>query len=383
MEIDRPDRSERILVFRIGQLGDTVVALPAFWMLRSAFPTASLTLLTNSPVKGVGGVAVSDVLPKTGLFDNVITYPSHIGGLVALFSRAALANRLRKEKFDRVFYLMPRNRTVQQIARDSRFLRLAGIRNISGVDFLRQNRLQFPIPVPTPEVSSEADFLVDLLKSEGLVCESVPENLLALSVEEQRFAVEWISNNCGVAHRQPIIAVAPGSNWSSKIWELDRFRSTVNRLISEFDIFPIVVGGPQDSSLGEALIEGWQRGVNAAGKLTVRQSAAVLERCSLFLGNDTGTMHLAAAVKTPCVAVFAAVDWVGKWSPFGGPRNRLFRSRIECEGCHLEICPFGNRCLDIIQVDAVYGACAELLVRNQHQLEHGKSNFISSSIARN
>jgi len=377
---DRRDKSNRILVFRIGQLGDTVVALPAFWMLRSAYPAASITLLTNAPGKRTGAVGAGDVLPATGLFDNVITYPSHSGMLAALFSRAALARRLRRQKFERAFYMMPRNRTKDQISRDLRFLRLAGVRSVSGAEFLRQNLLEFPIPVPTPEVISEADFLVSLLNSEGISEVSKPDGLLRISNEERQFAVEWLSNNCKIADGQPIIAVAPGSNWQSKVWEVKRFQSVVGRLILEFNVFPIVVGGCQDMSIGESLVQAWKTGSNAAGKLNVRRSAAVLERCGLFLGNDTGTMHLAAAVQTPCVAVFAAVDWIGKWTPFGSSRNRIFRSHVECEGCHLENCPFGNRCLDLISTEHVYAACAEALKQDIAREGAHKSKFVNNLI---
>ncbi|HEY2846805.1 MAG TPA: glycosyltransferase family 9 protein [Pyrinomonadaceae bacterium] len=359
---DRASNPGRILVFRIGQLGDTIVALPAFWMLRAAYPAASITLLTNSAPNHVGAVAANDVLPD-GLFDNVISYPSNTRGFAALAQRLALANRIRRGRFERAYYLMPRNRTPAQISRDLRFFRLSGIKDVAGVRFHQQNLLEFPIPVPTPETSSEVDFLVEMLRSEGIDPGDKSQDLLRLSKDERQAAARWLCENCLVPDSEIIVAVAPGSNWPSKTWASDRFESVISRLMSQFNIFPVVVGGPQDRTAGDRLIDSWGRGANAAGRLTVRESAALLERCSLFLGNDTGTMHLAAAVGTPCVAVFSAVDWIGKWAPFGGQRNRILRARIDCEGCRLQACPYGNKCLDLVSVDETFAACVDLLSR--------------------
>ncbi|MGE3465976.1 MAG: glycosyltransferase family 9 protein, partial [Pyrinomonadaceae bacterium] len=104
----------------------------------------------------------------------------------------------------------------------------------------------------------------------------------------------------------------------------------------------------------------WGVGANAAGRTTVRQSAALLEHCRLYLGNDTGTMHLAASVGTPCVAIFAAIDWPGRWLPFGN-RNVCFRRRVECEGCHTADCFNARKCLDLISAAEVYEACSGIL----------------------
>jgi heptosyltransferase III len=361
----------RILVFRIGQLGDTIAALPAFWALKAAFPSASLSLLTNCAAGGSRTVSAIEVIPPTGLFDEVIDYRAEQRGISAVVSRLLLAAKLRKGKFDRAYYLMPRNRTLSQISRDQTFFRLAGINEVLGIKYLKQNLLAFPIPLPTPEVMPESDFLVDLLRSEGVEPESNEKALLDLSNEERRYAAEWLSGKGLTTENHTIIAVGPGSNWRSKVWAEARFELVVSRLIDEFNVWPIVVGGRQDREVGSRLIDKWKRGLNAAGEVTVRQSASLLEHCHIFLGNDTGTMHLAAAVGTPCVAVFAAVDWIGKWTPFGSHNNRLFRSHVDCEGCHLRDCPYGNKCLELISVDDVHAACAELL-RSGHRTGNPK-----------
>lgn len=163
-----------------------------------------------------------------------------------------------------------------------------------------------------------------------------------------------------------LLAVAPGGKRPSRIWDEKRFAEVVGRLVKHNGMFPIVFGGPEDTEKCDRLIEKWQTGLNAAGRLTVRESAALLRKCALYLGNDTGTMHLASAVGVPCVAIFSAADRDGQWAPFGN-NNRLLRKRVECEGCGLEICCYKNMCLELISTDEVYAACMDILENGEFE----------------
>jgi ADP-heptose:LPS heptosyltransferase len=356
---DAPTGLKRILVFRIGHLGDTVVALPAFWALRDAFPGAKLALLSNSDPKDPRYVSARSVLPEEDLFDQWLSYPAYSDRISSIATKIRLLFEIRRGKFDAVFYLMTRNRTPSQIDRDIRFFRLAGIGRILGIDHLRENLLSSPIPIPTPEITPESEYLTENVRSEGIQIGDSARYDLALAKEERERTSRWLAGISAGADR-PIVAVAPGSKWSSKVWPEERFQIVVARLVRDFGIFPVVLGGPEDRPIGKRLIHKWKTGAIAAGELSVRESAALLEHCVLYVGNDTGTMHLAGAVGTPCVAVFAAVDWIGKWKPFG-ERNRLFRAHVECEGCHSPTCPYENKCLSLIAIDEVYDACSDIL----------------------
>ncbi len=113
--------------------------------------------------------------------------------------------------------------------------------------------------------------------------------------------------------------------------------------------------------MGDWLLTKWRKGVNAAGKLTVRESAAALQQCHLYVGNDTGVMHLASAVETACVAIFSAQDWPGRWYPYGN-KNVVLRKSLPCEGCMVRMCPKENiDCLKQISVTDVLKACEYLL----------------------
>ena len=355
-------RNENLLIFRIGHLGDTVVALPALWALRDAFPNSKLTLLTNLDVRNPHFISPRDVLPEKGLVDEWLTYPTNHGVVASAAGFIKLSLELRIRKFSAVIYLMPRIRTSAQINRDVRFFEFSGIRKIFGTEYLLQNNLDAEIPKPTPSVETESDFLLHLLENEGLIeKDTVRKTDLLLTDEEISMARERFKEaaTIGLTDRK-LIAVAPGSKWDSKIWSEGRYAEVMARLIREFGCYPIIFGGSEDREKGERLVAGWKTGLNAAGILNIRESAALLRDCRFYLGNDTGTMHLAAAVGTPCVAVFAAIDWKGRWSPFGD-KNYIFRKSVECEGCLTADCFNKHKCLDLIEIDEVHEACARIL----------------------
>lgn len=351
---------KNILIFRIGHLGDMLVSLPAFWAVRKSFPESKITLLSNGNSEKQNYVLAQSVLPATGLFDDWISYPTDGGKYFLVKNSAKMLLEIRKRKFDAVIYLMTRNRTPAQIKRDKTFFNLAGIKKIIGLEYFEKNLLDFSMPRPFKPTISEGEFFLKCLEAENFPLpprENLKPDLL-LSSEEVNFAENWLKKKC--RNLENLVGVAPSSKWESKIWAEDRFEFVVGKLIEQKNIFPIIFGGPEDRKIGERLLEKWKTGANAAGELNVRQAASALSKCRLFIGNDTGTMHLAASVGTTCIGIFAAIDWLGRWHPFGN-QHKIFREFVECEGCFLPVCPRNNECLDKISAESVLSAALKKL----------------------
>ncbi len=347
---------KKILVYRIGHLGDTLVSLPAFWAVRKSYPNAHITLLTNSNPNNASYILARNVLPEKGLFDDWLIYPTELKKSQNFLTFGKLFLQIKRGNFDALFYLTTRNRTVSQVKRDILFFRLAGIENIIGTEYLLRNLLNSKAVRPLPVVETEKDFLINCLKFENSVGEDT-EKLkpdLKLTDKENRESENWLQENCGkYLNGNKLLAVAPSGKWNSKIWAETSFAEVVQKLIEKEDVFPIVFGGAEDKEKGNRLIEKWGRGANAAGALNIRQAAAALSRCRIYLGNDTGTMHLAASVGVPCAAIFSAIDWAGRWIPFG-ENHKIFRETVPCEGCLSSVCKFQRECLDTIKPDAVF-----------------------------
>ena len=361
-EVERFQKEKhlKILIYRFGQLGDTIVALPALWSLRHAFPEAHLTYL-YSDHPGRGFVLPQEILPHEGLIDDWIAYVREDPGKARNLYRSW--KTLHARQFDVLVYLLPRLRTRLTIWRDLAFFRSTGIRYVVGSKGFHS----LPPRVagqPLSSVEHEADHLLQRLALSHL---PTPANNrgnmdLKLTSEEKTAAEDWLRTRVpGYSSAFLLVGFGPGSKWPSKIWPAERFQELGRLLISQLSLLPIVFGGRGDGPLANQFIKHWGKGVSAAGELGIRAAAATLAHCRLFVGNDTGTMHLAAAVGTPCVGIFSAQDWPGRWHPYG-PNHIVLRRSVPCEGCGLEVCfKEGLRCLKEISVDDVLQACRTVL----------------------
>ncbi|MEY2480198.1 MAG: hypothetical protein QOI04_1125 [Verrucomicrobiota bacterium] len=353
-------KSSRILVYRIGQLGDTIVALPAMWAIRENFPDAKLTLLCDQHPHS-NYVLASDLLQGAGIFDDFFAYPVEKGGTSSPRRAAELLRKLREQKFDTLAYLAPSARGPARVQRDKWFFRAAGISNFIGMTgFPRFQKRDARAPLAT--VPRESELLLLRLRESGLrVSLQNPRFDLGFGQSEEHEVSQWLRSQTQSDGGRQWIAVGPGSKMPAKQWPLERYDEVVRDLIASFDIWPVVFGGAEDREIGEGLVERWSRGYNAAGSLGVRAAGVALKNCLLYLGNDTGTMHLAAAAAVRCVAVFSSRERPGVWYPAGSD-NRVFRSEIDCEGCGLKVCITRDiECLRHIDSQSVLAACAELL----------------------
>ena len=353
--------AKRILIFRIGELGDTLIALPSLRAIREAFPSAHIALLGNVDSEA-RHVTPRQTLPA-GLIDEWLSYPSG-NSRPNLSVTIRLLTRLRCAHFDLLVYLAPRIRSSSDIRRDLFFFRLAGIRIVVGNEGFEPLA---PLTSPLPVVEHEADHLLSRLSRSGITVPPAGKAKieLILTIEERRTVDAWLREHVPAKSLGGLIGFGPGSKWPSKVWPEERFSELGCRLIREHNIYPIVFGGPEDRELADRLIGVWGKGTNAAALLSPRQAAAALSRCAMYVGNDTGTMHLAAAVATPCVVVMCAQDWPGHWNPYGEGHLVLRRS-VACEGCLLKVCiTEGMRCLKEIEVDEVMKACGQILDRIQ------------------
>lgn len=363
-----PARSEatapprRVVVFHVGSLGDTLVALPSFWAVRDAFPHARRVMLTKRPARDTIPVG-RDILEGSGLFDDYLlfegdhhAYGRNLQPWRKWLGVLNLVRKLRAGRFDLAVYLAPSARDPAQVRRDKLFFRLAGIRHVIGSH--------------APDNAGSAGALLEAERVLSRLADSpvapAPLNRvrrdLALTPADRCAIDGWLASQPRAPSDAGLwVAFAPGSNLQSKLWPEDRFVATGMALIDRFGIWPVVVGGPEDTALADRLLRAWGRGINAAGALPVRQSAALLERCRLFVGNDTGTMHLAAACDVRCVALFSARDVPGKWEPMG-EGHRVLRKEVPCAGCMLVRCDTKDRlCMRLISVSEVVAAASALL----------------------
>ncbi len=165
----------------------------------------------------------------------------------------------------------------------------------------------------------------------------------------ERFEAKEALAHAGVA--QPFIVAGAGTKVELKDWGEDRWGEFLGHLARGVSPRALVfIGSSDEAERGARLAKRWPWLVaNLCGQLTPRQSAAVLERAHLFIGHDSGPMHLAASVGTTTIALFSAREMPGVWFPFGQEHNVFYRN-VPCRDCRLDECvQHKKRCIREIE----------------------------------
>lgn len=343
---------ERVLIYRLGSLGDTVVALPALHVVRRAFPNAALSLLTNKPVSAKAA-PVEAVVGKR-FFADAIDYPIGTRSLLQLFS---VSRALRLRQFDAVVNLCEA-RTRLKTLRDRLFFRFAGIADLRGFPS-EDADFELAIDPATGLFESETRRLLRRIRSLGDAdLEDARSWDLGLTAEERGAAAAALPQPMA-----PFVAIALGTKLQANDWQQDNWNELVARLTSSLPGWCLaLVGSADEKQKVEACRSRWRGpSVNLCGALSPRESAALLERAEVFIGHDSGPMHLASAVGTPCVTVFSARNPPGRWFP-ARSGHRIIYHKTDCFGCGLEQCiAQRKKCILSITVDEVFSAVSASL----------------------
>ena len=345
----------KLLIYRSGGLSDIVVALPCFHLVARVFPQAQRVLLTGPSRSGEAAPGVS-ILGKPRLVHNYLEYPrpAHTTGEWLRF-----AWRVRRFNADALVYLMP-VRPSNQLARDMRLFRLAGIGRIFGLS--GSEVLKHIYDPASGRYESETERLARSLRELGDAAIDDPAHWsLGLTAEEKGAAAIGL----GPLMRKRLIVCSPGTRVQAGDWGRDRWRKLLSRIHARYPDHGLAfVGDAGDEDVCDYVGWDWTGPrVNLCGKLTPRESAAAIGHSRIFLGPDCTFMHLAACVGVPCVIAYSARSLPGIGYPHGHDHQVLYH-RTSCYGCNLETCVAeGRRCLTAIPITEMEAAAARILDR--------------------
>ncbi len=348
-------RVKRLLIYRMGSLGDTVVALPAFHMLARRFADAERRVLTNFPVSS-DAAPIQAVLGVSGLAHGYFPYPIGTRSPARLL---ALSRDIAAWAPDLAVYLTPRNGPA--LWRDLMFLRLCGIRRIVGAPTQLDQR-RYCKDGPHGLYESEASRLARCMADIGAIDLGDPAGWsLALTPAERDAATRAIDDWPGAGR---FVAFSIGAKIAIKEWGDVRWAALLAALSARHPALGLaMVGGPNDGARSQAVARGWNGPtIDLCGRLTPRESACVIERAELFMGHDSGPMHLAASVGTTAVSVFSTHREPGIWFPHGA-RHRIFYPGLSWSGGDPPVFrdAAGERTIAQIPVAPVLEACETLL----------------------
>jgi heptosyltransferase-2 len=340
--------ARKILVRVPNWVGDAVLSRPALLQVRQRFPAAELTVLAPP--------GVADLYHNTPGVDRVLVFDRHgrhrgLGGLLRL------ARELRAEHFDLAVLF-------QNAFQAALLAFLARIpRRLGYARDARGPLLTHSIPVPRPgEIPPhETFYYMELLRRAGwldalLVVEQIPLSPAPAAVERMRQQLQARGLDISNRRNRPLVVLAPGATYgSAKCWLPERYAELSDRLVEAYGAAVLLCGTPAEAGLGDAIAARMRtQPISLIGATTVEEFLALLPSADLFIGNDSGAMHLAAGVGVPQVSIFGPTDEAGT-----GPLNaraRLLKHPVSCSPCFLRHCPIDHRCMTAVGVDQVWEA---------------------------
>jgi heptosyltransferase-2 len=323
----------RILIRATNWVGDAIMALPALRAVRTRFPEAHIAIVARP--------YVAEIYRDQHVCDQLVPYDVQ-GAQSSISGRERLAHKLREQKFDVALLL--------QNAFDAAWLAWrAGIpERIGYARDARSILLTKAVPVPKPgEIPTHEQFYyLQLLRRAGWLDHLNGESYIALNIDPQaKQQAEQRLLAAGVRPNALRVAIGAGASYgSAKCWPTDRFADVANRLASESDADVILFGTPTELAVSSAISAGMRRSpIDLTGKTSVADLPALLSQCHLFIGNDSGAMHVASAVGLPIVAIFGPTDPLGT-APVT-TRCTIVQEKPYCSPCFLRRCPTDHRCM--------------------------------------
>ena len=344
---------QRVLIFLLGSLGDTLVALPALHLLARRFPDAERRILTHSGVNPKA-ISMSSLLDGSGLVHGYFTFAPQSKRAANMW---ALIRQIRAWKPDLVVHLHePRGRL--NAVRDLLFFRACGARAVVGLPL--SHDLQLPRYLPKDgRFEHRCESIARGIAALGdLRLESPDSWSLGLSEAERQRGAAAVA---ALRDCRGVIAFSIGTKFDVNDWEDGNWRGLLRQLGRRLPGYGLVAVGAlvERARTGELLAEWPGPALNLCGSLAVRESAAVLGDCAVYVGHDSGPLHLAASVQVRCVGIFGARNLPGRWYPYGS-RHRVLSRKVPCAGCELSVCTqFQKRCIMGIGIDEVADAVVD------------------------
>lgn len=315
-----------ILVFSFSRIGDVVLSTAVIPPLQRAFPSARISFLVGSKSWEIlwGDIRISELI----IYDSKGVHKGLAGKL-------KLLRKLRVKKFDLVVDL-----------RDSLLSRLIGTRRW-GLPLMERFN-------PEYRQLHAVDRYLDVLQINGIKdILSLPEIQILPYEKEQ--AKEFLLQR-DIKEKDLLIAIHPGGSWKYKLWPVKKFAELGDIIAKKYEAKILVFTGPDEIELQDQMSKMMNSKPIFIKDIGLRQLAAIIQRCQLYIGNDTGPMHIAAAVGTRVISIFGSTD--AKRSGPYGDGHIVISKKIDCSPCHPGSHP--GKCnrgscaaIDSIQLDQV------------------------------
>ncbi|HGJ66844.1 TPA: glycosyltransferase family 9 protein [bacterium] len=349
--MDSPYNIERILIIRTDGIGDVLNSTPAISALRQTYQNAHISIvvkphgaeiLSNNPdideiivynpkTDDKGLIGKIKFLKRLGLgnYDaTIVLHNSSMGNLMAYASRAKIRIGRKSESkgFSNTLTHWVNNHdpkgTKHEIDRNIDIVNLLNVKSVS-------KQLKFYL------TDGEKEYAERFLHDHAFADEKKAEN--------------------PIFH---LVGMHPGGSSYDKLWTPDGFIEIADRLVGEFNARIMLFGGPNEVKLVQNITDNITYPIITAFGVSLRQFASLLNRCSLFICNDSGPMHIASALNIPTIAIFGPTDYV-RWRP-NNKKSLVVRKEMDCWPCSAHKCKKNYECTKTLPVSQVWDAIIKL-----------------------
>lgn len=297
-----PGNIERILIIRHAPLGETVLTTPVIRALRQHFPDAYIAYMV-APTR-------EDLVSANPHLNEVLIYQSSIPKLIS---------QLVRRSFQLAVVLQPTFRLVLHTF-------LAGIQNRIGFQTNSAGKRLLSHSVPNNTSQHETQRYLDVIRAINIEVED-DEPEVFIDEKGEAWVNDFLNNN-SLNDNRPFIGLNPGAATSYRRWSPDNFATLGNMLNKAYDANIIITTGPRECELAQQVATQMNHPPIIVNNVTPMQLAALLQKCHLYISNDTGPMHLSTAVKTPTIALFGGSNPI-QWGPPWDMHTVI--ARKECE----------------------------------------------------
>lgn len=339
------DNSESIYIFRFGNLGDSLVIIPALQQIYNIYQHRMILITNEENIH----VNTWSVLKYTMLFKKFLNYNTK-----KPLSLYFLIKNIRKDKNKKILYYLCEKRSILQVIRDYIFFKICGFSKIYGINAVIRNNIN----KLKKNIQLESQYLYYLkliitIHNETNEYLSIKVPLLNIP-ERVNLKINMLINHLMLKDKV-LIAIGFGSKMPAKRWPIENYKELIRKIENINDkIYFILFGDKNEYKAGELIkLVNPKKIINISGETSIIESADFLSKCNLLISNDTGIMHLGSSMGVKTIAIFSSIDIEGKWNPVG-ENNIIFRKNIECKSCMLDVCPKNNLCLRMINVEDVF-----------------------------
>ncbi len=337
-----------IIVRMPNWIGDAVMATPILEDLRNHWKHAKITVMCQNPI---GTVLMHD--PNVDAIYNF----SRPSGWIHRLHRMDIVESLQEGRYDLGILL------TNSFSSAWWFVRGKVQNRIGFATGFRSFLLDKAVPYPkNKETQHQVITYKMLLEPLGLPVSSTPPRVY-VSPAEMAEALQFLKLLGIDPARNRIIGINPGAAYgSAKCWPPERYENVAKKLLENPDVFILFFGDAGGAPLINDICKGLpERVINLAGRTSIRELIALLKCCTIVLTNDSGPMHIAAALGVPLLALFGSTNEV-KTGPY--PQGNVIHKHVECSPCYKRVCPIDFRCMKRISVDEVYDELKKMLRQN-------------------